>query len=61
MKNYKLNFEDNLSLFRYIKKSGVSGGEKRLNYSETKALLKNYPHKFLEFEVIFLWGKSIKR
>lgn len=51
---YKLDFEDNISKFRYIKKSGVSGGEKRLNVAQTKNLIKNYPHSYLEFEVIYI-------
>jgi malonyl-CoA O-methyltransferase len=55
---YKLEFEDNLSKFRYIKNSGVSGGEKQLSYKKTKDLIKNYPLKYLEFEVLFVWGKQ---
>jgi len=57
--HYKLNFEDNISKFRYIKNSGVSGGERKLNFKETKNLIKNYPFNYLEFEVIFIWGKSL--
>lgn len=56
IKTFRLFFEDNLSLFRYIKASGVSGGEKKLTVSQTKALIKNYPHHYLEFEVLFIWG-----
>lgn len=55
--NYKLDFEDNLSKFRYIKNSGVSGGVRKLNFKETKKLILDYPHKYLEFEVMFIWGK----
>lgn len=51
---YKLYFEDNISKFRYIKRSGVSGGKKRLNVTETKNLIKNYPYDYLEFEVIYI-------
>ncbi len=57
IKTYKLYFEDNLSKFRYIKKSGVSGGKKKLSFKETKNLIENYPLDYLEFEVIFIWGK----
>ena len=57
VKTFRLFFDDNLSKFRYIKKSGVSGGEKRLSVAQTKALIQNYPHEYLEFEVLFLWGK----
>lgn len=60
IKNYRLPFEDNLSKFRYIKKSGVSGGVKRLSVTEMKNLIKNYPHQYLEFEVLFVWGKSLQ-
>lgn len=58
IKTFRLYFEDNLSKFRYIKKSGVSGGEKRLSVAQTKALIQNYPHTYLEFEVLFVWGES---
>lgn len=58
IKTFRLFFEDNLSKFRYIKKSGVSGGEKRLSVVQTKALIQNYPHDYLEFEVLFVWGVS---
>ncbi len=55
--HYKLDFEDNLSKFRYIKNSGVSGGERKLSFKDTKKLIESYPHKYLEFEVMFVWGK----
>ncbi len=59
VKNYKLYFDDNLSKFRYIKQSGVSGGKKRLCYRDTKTLIENYPHDYLEFEVVFIKGRVI--
>ncbi len=55
--HYKLDFEDNISKFRYIKNSGVSGGERKLSFKDTKKLIAEYPHKYLEFEVLFVWGK----
>lgn len=62
IKQFKLYFEDNLSLFRYIKTTGVSGGKKQLSIAQTKALIHNYPHTYLEFEVLFVWGvpKKVK-
>jgi len=54
---YKLHFDSVYDMFRYIKKSGVSGGEKKLGYKETKALMKNYPLDYLEFEVLFVEAK----
>ena len=57
-KTYKLYFNDNISKFRYIKKSGVSGGEKKLGYIQTKRLIETYPHDYLEFEVLFIWGRA---
>ena len=54
IKEYKKEFEDNLSLFRYIKKSGVSGGEKNLSYKEIKEVIKNYDKSYLEFEVLYI-------
>ncbi len=60
IKEYQLTFEDNLSKFRYIKRSGVSGGDRQLSYTETKKLIQAYPLEYLEFEVIFVWGRSKK-
>jgi malonyl-CoA O-methyltransferase len=57
---YKLEFKNNIEMFRYIKKSGVSGGEKKLGFIDTKKLIKNYPYNYLEFEVLFIWGKSLR-
>ena len=50
---YELSFDSVQDIFIYIKKSGVSGGRNTLSYKEMKALIKNYPSKTLEFEVIF--------
>jgi len=58
LKEYRLEFEDNLSKFRYIKKSGVSSGKRELGYKKTKELIRDYPLSYLEFEVLFVWGKS---
>lgn len=46
-------------MFKYIKKSGVSGGEKQLSYKETKQLMHTYPLSYLEFEVLFVEGTSL--
>jgi len=54
VREYKLHFESVYSMLRYIKESGVSGGEKRLGYRETKALIRAYPLDYLEFEVLFV-------
>ena len=59
-KVYRLDFENVRDMFRYIKKSGVSGGEKQLSYKETKHLMEHYPFKYLEFEVLFMDGVSKK-
>ncbi len=56
-KYYKLKFDDNISKFRYIKNSGVSGGERKLSFRDTQKLIREYPHDYLEFEVLFVWGK----
>ena len=55
--NYKLEFESTRDMFKYIKKSGVSGSRKVLNYKQSKKLLKEYPLSFLEFEVAFIYTK----
>ncbi|WP_457598167.1 methyltransferase domain-containing protein [Hydrogenimonas sp.] len=49
---YRLYFRDTLSMLRYIKRSGVSGGERLLGYRETKRLLRAYTLPYLEFEVV---------
>jgi len=55
---YHLEFQDKQSIFRYIKDSGVSGGKRILDFKSAKNLIKNYPLNYLEFEVLFVWGKS---
>lgn len=57
IKSFQLSFESTLELLRYIKRSGVSGGEKKLTVSQMRSLMQNYPHSHLEFEVLFVWGK----
>ena len=54
---YSLQFDSVRDMFRYIKKSGVSSGEKKLSYQETKSLMQNYPLDHLEFEVLFVEAK----
>jgi len=58
VQNYKLYFQDNISKFRYIKNSGVSGGDAKLSYKDTKSLIDNYPYDYLEFEVLFIMSFS---
>jgi len=55
--NYKLKFNNKVEMFRYIKKSGVSSGEKKLSYKEIKNLIENYPLDYLEFEILVLKSK----
>ncbi len=56
--NYKLEFEKKEDIFKYIKKSGVSGGRNILSYKQIKELIKKYPYNYLEFEIILLWSKQ---
>jgi len=51
---YELSFDSIEEIFTYIKKSGVSGGRNALSYKQMKALMRNYPTKTLEFEVLFV-------
>jgi len=55
--NYKLEFDSTRDMFRYIKKSGVSGSRKVLDYKQSKKLLREYPLSYLEFEVVFIYTK----
>lgn len=54
--NYKLEFEDTREMFKYIKKSGVSGSRNELSYKQTKTLMEEYPLSYLEFEVVFIYS-----
>jgi len=54
LNSYQLEFKTVRDMFRYIKKSGVSGGEKQLKYSQIKQLMDKYPLNYLEFEVLFV-------
>jgi len=54
---YRLNFNSVHEMFRYIKRSGVSGGSGQLSYGEMKKIMKEYPLDYLEFEVLFVKAK----
>ncbi len=54
---YSLEFESTREMFRYIKKSGVSGSRNLLSYKETKKLMQEYPLNYLEFEVAFITSR----
>jgi len=56
--NYKLEFESTREMFKYIKRSGVSGARKILSYKESKKLLNEYPLNYLEFEVAYIYTSS---
>ncbi len=51
---YSLVFENVREMFRYIKRSGVSGNRNVLTFKETKRLMETYPLDYLEFEVVFI-------
>jgi malonyl-CoA O-methyltransferase len=51
---YRLAFDSVREMFRYIKRSGVSGNRNLLKYKEMKSLMQNYPLDYLEFEVVFI-------
>ncbi|MEA2047180.1 MAG: methyltransferase domain-containing protein [Campylobacterota bacterium] len=52
--HYNLEFNSVREMFKYIKQSGVSGGEKKLSYKQIKKLMEEYPLDYLEFEVLFI-------
>lgn len=56
--HFTLSFSSTREMFRYIKKSGVSSGEKKLTYKETRQLMETYPLDHLEFEVLFVEAKN---
>jgi len=51
---YRLEFENVREMFRYIKKSGVSGSRNLLSIKEMKKLMRDYPLDYLEFEVVYI-------
>lgn len=51
---YSLAFENVRDMFRYIKRSGVSGNRNALSYAQTRQLMSAYPLDYLEFEVLFI-------
>jgi malonyl-CoA O-methyltransferase len=57
VKNYSLQFETVQDMFRYIKKSGVSGSRNILSFKEMKHLMQSYPLDVLEFEVVFIHSR----
>lgn len=51
---YQLAFDSVREMFRYIKRSGVSGNRNLLGYKEMRKLMEEYPLDYLEFEVVFI-------
>ncbi|WP_456449480.1 methyltransferase [Hydrogenimonas sp.] len=58
--HYRLYFRDTLSMLRYIKRSGVSGGERHLPYGAIKRVIENYRLPYLEFEVVRAMTRAIR-
>lgn len=56
--HYTLEFDSVREMFRYIKRSGVSGGRRVLDFAQTKRLMETYPLNYLEFEVVFITTPS---
>ena len=56
--HYSLEFASTRDMFKYIKQSGVSSGEKKLTYKQTKRLMETYPLNYLEFEVLFIEARK---
>ncbi len=59
LQTYKLEFKSTREAFKYIKRSGVSGARRVLDYKESKKLLNEYPLSCLEFEVVFIYTSTI--
>ena len=54
---YRLEFQNVREMFKYIKRSGVSGSRNVLSFKETKKLMRSYPLHYLEFEVAFITSR----
>ncbi len=52
--NFNLKFDSKVEMFKYIKKSGVSGGRGTLTFKQTKKLMQEYPLNYLEFEILLI-------
>jgi malonyl-CoA O-methyltransferase len=61
LKQYTLEFSSVREMFRYMKKSGVSGGRNVLNYKQMKALMSSYPLDYLEFEILIISEDSVHK
>jgi len=59
VKNYTLTFSSVREMFHYIKRSGISGGNKQLSYKQMKHIMRVYPLDYLEFEVLFVKAESL--
>jgi len=53
IKHYKLEFDTVREMLQYIKKSGVSSGDRKLSVKQIRKLMREYPLGYLEFEVLF--------
>jgi malonyl-CoA O-methyltransferase len=53
-KKYSLRFNSTIEQLRYIKRSGVSGGVRKVSVKKLRDFIKSYDKKELEFEVVFM-------
>jgi len=58
IKTYKQDFETTKELLSFIKKSGISGGDKRVNISDIKRITRENKIKSASFEVLFIRGST---
>lgn len=57
----KLEFSNGAQALKYIRKSGVGLGAKKLTVAQTKALMRDFQPSVLEFEALLFWGRSKSR
>lgn len=55
---YSLEFASVRDMFKYMKKSGVSGGRNLLSVGQMRELMRDYPLNYLEFEIVLLHEKN---
>lgn len=58
VRQYRLFFPDTAQMLHYIKKSGVSAGKRVVKIKDLRRVLREYPHSYLEFEVVFAWSRN---
>ncbi len=58
LRTYRRHFSDTLTMLRYIKRCGISGGRARAGTSRLRQVIRDCPIRTLDFEVALLWWRQ---